>query len=130
MKKEIDNTFIELPRFLSTMIAPIQVKGKFYSSIKEWDKDKVEGENIIIINPIKSDYYKIIVKESALQDTPFFQYHKLRNNNNPIPMTEMYGVKLEETEKSVKMKLESKDKKTHWTGWLVKNWIVHQEKLK
>ena len=54
-----------------------------------------EGE-FIIINPLSSTNRKVVVKEVALHDTPYFKFNELYNNNNPIPMVEMYGVLLEE----------------------------------
>lgn len=129
MKKEIDNTFTELPKFLFTFVAPIIANGKKYNNIKEWDKDKMIGENIIIINPASVEKFKVIVKDSALQKNPFFPYHDNLNNGIPVPKTEMYGEKIQETDKSVKMDLWDKNHKIHWIGWILKSWIIRMIKL-
>lgn len=129
MKKEINNIFTEIPKTLLLMISKIMVDGKEYANIKEWSKEIKIGENIITINPVSTHQIKIIVKDSALQDTPFFQYHKINNNNIPIPFREMYGVKIDEREKSVRMDLWNKEHTIHWCGWLLKNWIIKEEVL-
>ena len=36
----------------------------------------------------------------------------------------MYGIKIEEKDKMVKMDLWDKDHKIHWVGWLLKNWFL------
>lgn len=129
MKKEIDNTFNELPKTLLLMVSKVNSNGKEYQSISEWSKDIKEGENILVINPCKVKKYRIVVKESALHDTPFFQYHRINNNNKPIPLTEMYGIQVSERDKSIKMDLWNKEHTIHWVGWLVRSWIVEREEL-
>ena len=121
--------FNTLPPFLLTMVSKIRVNNKDYSSIKEWAPKIEYGENIIIINPIKYDFVKITVKESARHDSPFFQFNKLHNNNKPIPLTIMYGIPIEEDNKMIKMDLWDKEHKVHWIGWLLKSWIIKQEKI-
>ena len=127
--KKIDDTFNEIPKTLLLMVSKILVEGKEYANIKEWSKNIKEGDNVITINPIITKVMKIVVKDSALQDTPFFQYHKINNNNIPIPFTEMYGIKIDEKEKSVKMDLWDKGHKIHWVGWLVKSWILEESQI-
>ena len=127
MKEEI--IFTKIPKTLLNLYSKIMVDNVIYKNLKEWSPQAKIGENILIINPIQEKKLRIIVKESALHDTPFFQYHKMKNNNIPIPLTEMEGIKLEETEKSVKMDLWDKEHKIHWVGWLVKSWIIEQEEI-
>ena len=128
MKKEINNIFTEIPKTLLLMVSKVSTNdGKEYNNIKEWSKNIKPGENIITINPVTSKKYRIVVKPSALHDSPFFQYHRINNNNNPIPLTEMYGTYIDDRDKSVKMDLWSKDHKIHWVGWLVKSWIIEKE---
>lgn len=126
MKKQIDNTFTEMPKFLKTFIAPIMADGICYDNIESWwSNSKQIGENIIILNPSEqSKSKKVIVSENALHDTEFFKFHKIHNGNVPIPMTEMYGVKVEERPNSVKMDLWDEHKRVHWIGWLLKSWIL------
>lgn len=124
MKKQIDNTFIEIPKTLLNLISSVMVDGVFYKNISEWVSNIKEGENVLIINPIKQDSHKVVVKESALHDTPFFKFNSIYNAGNPIPKTEMYGIKIEEKDKMVKMDLWDKDHKIHWVGWILRSWIL------
>lgn len=124
MKKQINNIFTDIPKTLLNLISSVMVDGIVYKNLKDWCANIVEGENIIIINPISSTNRKVIVKEVALHDTPYFKFNELYNNNNPIPMVEMYGVLLEEKDKTVKMDLWDKEHKVHWSGWLLKSWIL------
>lgn len=127
-----DNTihkFNTLPPFLLTMVSKIRVNNKDYSNIKEWAPNIEYGENIVIINPVQYDIVKIVVKDSATHDSPFFPFNKLHNNNKPIPLTTMYGKTIEEDDKMIKMDLWDKEHKVHWIGWLLKSWIIKQEKI-
>lgn len=124
MKKQVDNTFTEIPKTLLNLISNVMVDGVLYKNISEWLSNIKEGENVLIINPIKQDAHKVVVKESALHDTPFFKFNSIYNAGNPIPKTEMYGIKIEEKDKMVKMDLWDKDHKIHWVGWLLKSWIL------
>ena len=124
MKKQINNIFTDIPKTLLNLISSVMVNGVVYKNLKDWCANIVEGENIIIINPISSTNRKVIVKEVALHDTPYFKFNELYNNNNPIPMVEMYGVLLEEKDKTVKMDLWDKEHKVHWSGWLLRSWIL------
>lgn len=124
MKKQINNIFTDIPKTLLNLISSVMVNGIVYKNLKDWCANIVEGENIIIINPISSTNRKVIVKEVALHDTPYFKFNELYNNNNPIPMVEMYGVLLEEKDKTVKMDLWDKEHKVHWSGWLLRSWIL------
>lgn len=124
MKIQIYNTFTEIPKTLLNLISSVRVDGVLYKNISEWVSNIKEGENVLIINPIKQDTHKVVVKESALHDTPFFKFNSIYNANNPIPKTEMYGIKIEEKDKMVKMDLWDKDHKIHWVGWLLKSWIL------
>lgn len=126
MKNEIDNKFTELPKIFSMLIEKVVADNKEYSNINEWFNSlpKKEGNFTVILNPVKTEVTKIIVKEQALSDTPFFKFNKFYNNDKPIPMTEMYGIKIEEKDKMVKMDLWDKDHKIHWVGWLLKNWFL------
>ena len=124
MKKQVDNTFTEIPKTLLNLISSVMVDGVLYKNISEWVSNIKDGENVLIINPIKQDSHKVIVKDLALHDTPFFKFNEIYNNNNPIPMVEMFGVTLEEKEKMIKMDLWDKDHKIHWVGWLLKSWIL------
>lgn len=124
MKKQINNIFTDIPKTLLNLISSVMVDGIVYKNLKDWCANIVEGENIIIINPISSTNRKVIVKEVALHDTPYFKFNELYNNNNPIPMVEMYGVLLEEKDKTVKMDLWDKEHKVHWSGWLLRSWIL------
>ena len=129
MKKQIDNTFTEIPKILLNLISKVIVNDKEYNSIKEWSIHARKGENILLLSPTFNTKLKIIVKESALHDSPFFQFHKQHNNNVPIPLTEMYGIKIDERDKTVKMDLWDKEHKIHWVGWLVKSWILEESKI-
>lgn len=126
MKKEIDNTFTELPKILKTMIGSVVVDGNEYKNISEWyEQIKPQvGNYSIIFNAEKNISKKVTVKEQALSDTPFFKFNELYNKNNPIPKTEMYGFVLEEDLKMCKMDLWDKEHKIHWVGWLLKSWIL------
>ena len=124
MKKQINNIFTDIPKTLLNLISSVMVNGVVYKNLKDWCANIVEGENIIIINPLSSINRKVIVKEVALHDTPYFKFNELYNNNNPIPMVEMYGVLLEEKDKTVKMDLWDKEHKVHWSGWLLRSWIL------
>jgi len=124
MKKQINNIFTDIPKTLLNLISSVMVNGVVYKNLKDWCANIVEGENIIIINPLSSTNRKVIVKEVALHDTPYFKFNELYNNNNPIPMVEMYGVLLEEKDKTVKMDLWDKEHKVHWSGWLLRSWIL------
>ena len=123
---KVDNTFTELTKILTTMVSKVVVDGKEYKNITEWynSLDKKEGEYTILFNSSTSDFKKVIVKEQALSDTPFFKFNQIYNSNHPIPKTEMYGIKIEEKDKMVKMDLWDKDHKIHWVGWLLKSWIL------
>lgn len=123
MKQE---AFTELPKVFSTMVSRVIVDGKEYKNITEWYNalDKKEGEYLILLNAKISDSKKVVVKEQALSDTPFFKFNSIYNNGNPIPKTEMYGMKIDERDKMVKMDLWDKDHKIHWVGWLLKSWFV------
>lgn len=125
MKKQIDNTFTEIPKTLLNLVSCIMVNGKKYNNIKEWSSNIEEGDNVIILNLPKENVKKIVVKESALQDTPFFKFNEIYNNNKPIPMREMYGLILENREKMIKMDLWDKDHKIHWVGWLLRSWLIN-----
>lgn len=125
MKKQIDNTFTEIPKTLLNLVSCIMVNGKKYNNIKEWSPNIEEGDNVIILNLPKENVKKVVVKESALQDTPFFKFNEIYNNNKPIPMTEMYGLALENREKMIKMDLWDKDHKIHWVGWLLRSWLIN-----
>lgn len=124
MKKQIDNTFTEIPKVLYNLVSSILFNDVLYNNLKDCSKYIKDGENVLIINPVKQVNKKVVVKESALQDTPFFKFNELHNNNNPIPMTEMFGVVLEEKEKMIKMDLWDKEHKIHWIGWLLRSWII------
>lgn len=124
MKKQLNNIFNDIPKTLLNLISSVMVNGVVYKNLKDWCANIVEGENIIIINPLSSTNRKVIVKEVALHDTPYFKFNELYNNNNPIPMVEMYGVLLEEKDKTVKMDLWDKEHKVHWSGWLLRSWIL------
>lgn len=129
MKHEINNIFTEIPKTLLLMVSKILVDGQEYSNIKEWAKDLKPGDYTLIINPLPSKIVRIKVKSNALHDSPFFQFHKQHNNNIPIPLTEMYGIKVDEKDKTVKMDLWDKEHKIHWVGWLLKSWILEESKL-
>ena len=126
MKRDIDNTFIELPKIFSTMIGKVVVDGKSYKNIVEWYNSLPikEGEFIVTFNLKDTLETKIVVKDLALSDTPFFKFNALYNNGNPIPKVEMYGIKIDEKDKMVKMDLWDKEHKIHWVGWLLKSWIL------
>lgn len=124
MKKQIDNTFTEIPKTLLNLISNVMVDGVLYKNITEWSPYIKEGENILILNPIKSEEIKVVVKDAALHDTPFFKFNEIHNENRPIPMKEMYGHVVEENSRMIKMDLWDKDHKIHWNGWLLRNWIL------
>ena len=71
MKQE---TFKELPKIFSMLIEKVVADNKEYSNINEWFNSlpKKEGNFTVILNPVKTEVTKIIVKEQALSDTPFF----------------------------------------------------------
>lgn len=123
MKKE---TFTELPKVFKTMISKVIVDGKEYKNIVEWynSLDNKEGEFNVLFNSITSKLVKIQVSESALKDSPFFKFNEIYNNNKPIPMTIMQGIKLEEEDNKVKMDLWDSEHKINWVGWILKSWIL------
>lgn len=128
MKQE---TFTELPKSFKMLIEKVVVDGKEYKNIMEWYEslNNKEGEFTIFLNTKSSKFSKIVVKEQALKDTPFFKFNQFYNDNKPIPMTEMYGIKIEEKDNMIKMDLWDKDHKIHWVGWVLKNNIVQEIKL-
>lgn len=124
MKNKQDKYFCEIPKILLNLVSDVMVEGVLYKNIGEWVSNIKEGENVLTINQIKSNSKKIVVKQCALKDTPYFKFNEIYNNNNPIPMKEMFGVTLEEKEKMIKMDLWDKDHKIHWVGWLLRSWIL------
>lgn len=129
MKNKPDKYFCEIPKILLNLISGVMVDGVLYKNIGEWAPNIKEGENVLTINPIKSNSKKIVVKQCALKDTPYFKFNELFNQSRPIPMTEMYGVTIEDSDKMVKMDLWDKNKRVHWIGWVLKNWIVSEENI-
>ena len=129
MKQE---TFTELPKVFKTMISKVVVDGKEYKNIEEWydSLNNKEGHYKVIFNMPNSNLLKVIVKERALSDTPFFKFNEFYNHNKPIPKTEMYGVKVEEKYNMIKMDLWDKDHKMHWDGWILKSNIVECKNVK
>ena len=126
MSNQVYDTFTELPKLFTTMIGKVVEDGKEYKNITEWYKSLQEkdGEHILLLNIRNTDSVKVVVKEQALSDTPFFKFNAIYNAGNPIPKTEMFGLKLEENDRMVKMDLWDKDHKVHWVGWLLKSWLV------
>ena len=53
MKKEVDNTFTEIPKLLTNMTAGVIVNGKEYKNIAEWYNSlpNKNGNFIIVLNP-------------------------------------------------------------------------------
>ena len=53
MKKQIDNTFTELPKTLLNLVSKIKVDDKEYNNIKEWynSLSKKEGNFVVVLNP-------------------------------------------------------------------------------
>lgn len=126
MSEQVDDTFTELPKLFTTMIGKVVEDGKEYKNIVEWYNSLPEkdGEHIVLLNIRNTDSVKVVVKEQALSDTPFFKFNAIYNSGNPIPKTEMYGMKIDERDKMVKMDLWDKEQKIHWVGWLLKSWIL------
>ena len=83
MKQE---TFTELPKVFKTMISKVVVDGKEYKNIEEWydSLNNKEGHYKVIFNMPNSNLLKVIVKERALSDTPFFKFNEFYNHNKPI----------------------------------------------
>ena len=122
-------TFSELPKIFTTMVGKVVVDGVEYKNILDWYntlKDK-EGDFEVMFNVKTTTSGKVVVKEQALSDTPFFKFNAIHNGGVPIPFTEMYGVKLEEMDRMIKMDLWDKDRKVHWVGWLLKSWILESQ---
>lgn len=58
MKKEVDNTFTEIPKLLTNMTAGVVVNGKEYKNIAEWYNTlpKKEGDFVITLNKLKFNF--------------------------------------------------------------------------
>lgn len=126
MKSTVDNEFEDLPLILKNLLGKVYCNGVYYSSLREWYSTNPKGENIVILNPISVRTYKIKVKDLAKKDSPFFRFNEIYNNNCPIPLNEMQGKLIDETDKMKKFDLWSEDHNVHWIGWIMKSWILEE----
>jgi hypothetical protein len=111
---------------LKNFSGPLSVNGEYFENVVEalQKLDSFDGELEIILNDTKNitkskieekaekevssydEEYVIKVRQYMTKKaTPQFDFMKKFNDNNPMPMRVMKGVKIEETRGMVKMKL-------------------------
>lgn len=123
--------FEHLPKCFKYLLSKVYYNGKIYNNITSWydSLDRKSGDFDLIINPIISKQIKITVSKGALEDSPFYPFNQIYNNNKPMPKETMLGNKIEDGGNMVKMDLWDENHKVHWIGWILKSKIIKEEEL-
>lgn len=128
--------FESIPDILLSLNCPVSVNGKKYNTIRDWYTGQ-EGEFIITFNAVTDSIVKSELKIGQIQITvkegmtklSGLGFHKVHNNNIPMPCNVMVGTVLSEDERKKKMDLWDKNHKIHWVGWVLKSMILKEEQV-